>query len=222
MSLLNTLLTDADDDVSFEATEITVDENEVEIYIRGLDIDAIKHLFISSEYQLQYSFFSEKTPEKTAPSSHRVRMSIVSQNGEEPVTSYQRTFKIMLPDGTRPEGNADITREEFELFMLGCDSSMEKTRNVIPAGLEDYPGVMFQIDVFKGSEWVKVDLELPVGVSLPRAVVVTAVIDTLGEGEEVIYVFPKDKVDKTEDALRAHAIMRKEGTTKGPFTKESA
>lgn len=204
-------------DTSFEASQIVADENEIEIYLDGVDVQSLVPKSIKTELQTQYGLFSNKSDKNACASSHRVRETILTEQ-DETTTAYEHTFKLHLDDGKKPEHTVVIDREGFDLFRRAADSGMIKTRLSIPAMLAEYPNVIFQCDVFKNTSWLKVDLELPPGVTLTDDILMPAIDAVFVGYTDIIVVRPSDKAAKSPAATRAHSVMQKGGVLTGPFT----
>lgn len=203
--------------MSMESSHVVNDENEVEIYLHGIDQSTLADKAIHTEMQTQYGLFSVKTERNACASSHRVRETISTQAGET-TTTYEHTFKLHMADGKKPEHTVEIDREGFDMFRLAADSGMTKRRYLIPAGLELHPQVMFEVDVFADTDWVKVDVELPEGVVVDKSTLIQRVDEVFPGYTDIIIVSPSDKAKKNEVALRAMSVMDKNGVLKGPFT----
>lgn len=203
--------------LSIESSQIVADENEMEIYIKNADIAKIIDVSIRSENQTQYGLFQPKSDGNVCASSHRVRETIINDNGET-TTTYELTFKLFMEGGKKPEHTVTIDREGFDLFKNAADSGMIKTRYIVPAGLDAVPAAVFEVDVFPNFNWVKIDLELPEGCDLSTESVLAAITAILPDPEDIIIVKPCDKAVMASNAKWAAALMGEgSGTLKGPF-----
>lgn len=191
-------------------------EDEIEIYIKKIDLAKVRQHSLYSEGQRQFSFFVEKNDHNTVASGHRIRETITVHPNQEPVIAYEQCMKIRDPEtGKTEEYNTTVDQEHFNAWKKVSDSLMAKVRYFIP--FPDRP-LIFQVDVFENSEWTKVDLEVQDYDGALSGKEVSAVLTALGlGGTDMIVVFPEDKANRTETARMAKTIMDKTGVEMGPF-----
>lgn len=206
------------------STEATVNENEIEIYILTDKLDQVKEKAISRERQEQYGLYVEKNNRSASGCSMRVRETIAYGHGDEPTTSYEFTMKIRNDEsGIQMETNLEADYDAMQRFKLVADSALIKMRYNVPAGLAVHEGAVFQVDVFEHKQeepWVKVDLELPVDISVDPDTLKEALSALFPEYQDMVIVYPMDKCDGTPSAKLAKGIMDKHGSLKGPFNAE--
>lgn len=127
-------------------------EIELDYYGRLTDINEVIKLSSKVEDQEQWS-----ARNRANGSQIRVRQSII--DGGSP--SYELTFKGVKVDGAVPESNVEINAQFFFGFKESfATSGMIKTRYSIPFEHEGH-SLCWEVDVFEGTDWVKIDLELP-------------------------------------------------------------
>jgi len=87
----------------------------------------------------------------------RVRKTTIDTN-----TTYELTIKSgRNEDGSRSEANMDTTEQVFDEFRKSfADNGMIKTRYSIPFEINGTQ-LKWEVDVYPGTDWVKVDLEVP-------------------------------------------------------------
>lgn len=152
---------------SFEATER---EYEVEVYVEGLDIDAIDSSKLSKELQEQWSVYIPKGPENITDGRIRVRKSVKMERQYEwdpKVVDHYLTIKTNDRDGGDLESEIEIEKLVFDQFTELANQGMVKTRYFFPF---EYEGLEFvaEVDTFKNDQgeyipWVKIDIEYPEG-----------------------------------------------------------
>jgi len=140
--------------ISLESISMEADvqvEEELVFYARITDIAALKALATNEEEQEQWEI---KSP--VGNGRFRIRKTIDLVDANSP--KYTLTTKLKRAEGGDVETTADIDGDIFESFKTLCPNGMRKTRYEAPTGT---PGYTWEFDVYKGTEWCKVDLELP-------------------------------------------------------------
>lgn len=185
-SLIEHLAFGDDGAESFEGLEI---EREYEIYLEGVDIDEIVARSSHNEHQEQWGIYVPKTSENAATGNVRVRKTITQ--GSEPVCEF--TVKVKGGDGN-PEWTKPADEAGLKMMSMLADQGLIKTRYFVKKTLQNGFEATLQIDVFYNKAgiavpWVKVDAELPAGVTFAEE-------DIDFKYSEVILIPPdKSKVD---------------------------
>lgn len=152
---------------SFEATNR---EYEVEVYVEGLDIDAIDSISLSKELQEQWGTYIPKGKENASDGRIRSRKtSIYIKQGKWNYlgTEYTMTIKTTDPEGGDVESELSAEESTFKQFTHIADQGMVKTRYKIPFKYEELD-LVAEVDAFKNDQgeyipWVKIDIEYPEG-----------------------------------------------------------
>lgn len=199
-------------DLNNYSSEASENENEIEIYVKT-PIQVPQAGVFTTERQEQYSFFLPKGPERDVACGMRVRETITQTPGEEPTISYEYTVKAHLPDGTKDEYAYPVDKALFDLYRQIADSGMLKTRHSVT--YDTLPGLVFEFDTFPDSPWVKIDLEIPEGVTPPTDVSIRSALETyLSISERHLIVRPSDKAAGNATAKEAKDIMDRYGVLK--------
>lgn len=173
-------------DVSLESENF---EYELEVYLKGFDIEQIRSMAVSHEGQEQWGIFVPKTDKNASEGNLRVRKTVHPDDTVE----YEFCTKTNAGEkGKREE--ADPSREaQLEQFKLLADQGLIKIRFVIPGKFEDGIEFNWEVDVFTNKEgkivpWAKIDIELkearPQGIQ-PNEIPFTH--------EEIIVITPEQK-----------------------------
>lgn len=210
---------------SLPSLEASQNETEIEIYVLRPDLDTVSKICFSREHHVQYSLYVDKSSERTSACNQRVRETIhYTPSSDDPEVYYDYTMKIRQEDGSDTESTFDIDLDFFKQFSLVADRLMTKMRYFVPIKIDGYPGAHLQVDQFTHQQeeaWVKIDLELPRGTGekqISREQVVDAVNSVIPTYDELLVVFPRDKIDGDEAAAkRAKEIMQLHGIVEGPF-----
>lgn len=151
----------------------TVKEREYEIYGRVDDLAAMKAAASRYEYQEQWGMPADFGKEAGIFGSIRVRM---TREGDDGAVRYEQTIKQKQDDGS-DENEIEIGEATFKIFSLLVPNGLLKTRYFFPLKDTDYE---LQVDVFHGPDGkqcnvVKIDLEVPEGVSVDKIVIPFAI-----------------------------------------------
>lgn len=178
-------------DLSLEAADF---EYEVEIYLKGFDIEQIKSMATTHCSQEQWGIYIPKTAANASGGSIRVRKS-VSVDDE---TKFELTTKTEAGDQGKFEHEIDTDAAQFEQFKRLADQGLIKTRYEFPGEVN---GVQFkyEVDVFFDARgnlvpWVKIDAELPEGTVFDKSTIPLTF-------EEIIIITPELK--GTDEVLKA-------------------
>lgn len=166
MSLFESLAFYSQESISMESLTV---EREYEIYLEGVDVDSIVSRSSSNEHQEQWGIFVPKEDGNAATGSVRVRMTTV--DGTDP--KFVQTIKVKGGDGN-PEKESPSDQEAFNMFAMLATQGLIKTRYNVPHTLSNGYEATFQFDVFYNKAgrqvpWVKLDVELPAGVTLEES-----------------------------------------------------
>lgn len=156
----------------------TTKEREYEIYGRVEDLAAMQAAATRKEYQEQWGMPCDFGKDVGIFGSIRVRMT--RKNDDEP--GYTQTIKAKADDGS-DENEMDISIDTFNLFSRLVPNGLLKTRYFFPLEGTDYE---LEVDVFHDADGkqcnvVKIDLEVPEGVSVSEIKIPFAI-----EGTRVI------------------------------------
>lgn len=176
------------------STESFQKEREYELYLKGVDIDAIVSKSVSKEEQEQWGIFVPKTDKNAAQGTVRIRKTIFPDGRIE----YVQAIKAKGGSGNNPEKESVSDETSFTMFKLLADQGLIKTRYHVPKVLSNGFEATLEFDVFKNQRgeivpWVKVDVELPEGVSFSMA-------DIDIEVDEV-YLLPPDKSQVPKETM---------------------
>ena len=141
--------------VSLESISMEADvqvEEELVFYARITDLAALRALSTKKEDQEQWEV---KSP--VGNGRFRIRFTHGDENGTI-YSKYTLTTKLKRAEGGDVETTADVDADIFESFKALCPNGMRKTRYEVPTG---FPGYTWEFDVYDGTDWCKVDLELP-------------------------------------------------------------
>lgn len=147
--------------VSMEADSTVVVEEELVFYCQITDIDALK---AASKLTIDQEQWEVKSP--TAKGRFRVRVEHYN-DGDGLRTDYECTVKTKRPEGGDVEVNQPVDEAFFEAVKGIATNGMRKTRYTTSVFLEadgnkiDPNVYSWEFDVFAGTDWCKVDLELP-------------------------------------------------------------
>lgn len=140
--------------VSVEDNVINEKGQEVEIekeFYAEVDLDEIAKLATEVEDQEQWSVKNNKAQIRVRKTTEE------TTNG--PKFSYELTLKGPKVDNTNTENNVDIDKQFFFDFKDHfADKGMVKTRYTIP---DANSKLVFEVDVYEGTNWVKIDVEVP-------------------------------------------------------------
>jgi len=154
-------------------------EVEIEIYAKVVDITSITASGGPGELQEQWGVYIPKTDKNNASGNMRVRYS--SEHG------YIFTSKVKLPNANDEE-EFPVNENLMKHLRLFAESGLIKTRYKYPVPETE---LVLEVDVFEGpngiSKWVKVDIELPDGVSPD------VIPDLPFETEEIRVIMPGQK-----------------------------
>jgi CYTH domain-containing protein len=145
----------------------------------------------SALHQEQWMIKVPKTDDNAGSGTMRVRCE--HGYGESP--RYIFTTKAKSADGHNVEHEVPTTSDHMELMKVLADKGMVKTRYTFPiAGSQ----LVWEVDVFTDEEglaapYVKLDLEVPVGVILDQVPPVPVTLSDVVTGEEI-------KLDPVADA----------------------
>lgn len=180
--------------VSSESFEMSAVEYEVEVYLKGFDLDEIKSKATKQSGQEQWGIFVPKTDKNASSASIRIRLT--NEEGSDGV--YVLTTKTDLGDRGKHEHEINTDTVHFDMFKQIADQGLVKTRYEIPGeqnGLE----FKYEVDVFYNAQgemvpWAKIDVELPEGTSYDATQLPL-------KYDEIIVITPEDKVGN--DTLKA-------------------
>jgi CYTH domain-containing protein len=149
--------------VSMESISMEADvqvEEELVFYVRITDIAALKALATKEEEQEQWEI---KSPVSNGRFRIRKTVDLVVESKFQHLIDanspkYTLTTKLKRAEGGDVETTADIDGDIFESFKALCPNGMRKTRYEVPTSA---PGYTWEFDVYEGTDWCKVDLELP-------------------------------------------------------------
>ena len=137
-------------------------EYEIAYYGRLVDRSILDKAFAVEE-QEQHAVFPPKKEGDTSTGQVRVRRTV-----ELRPTKSKPRFEVTAKspygkDGGRAEANTEVDEVFFIVFKRTATTSMKKTRySFRPQNLaEVYPktNLLIQMDVFEGTDWVKIDVE---------------------------------------------------------------
>ncbi len=157
-------------ELSSTSMESTSREYEVEVYVEGLDIDAIDSISGSKELQEQWGTYIPKGKENASDGRIRSRKtsSYIKQGKWNYLgTEYRMTIKTTDPEGGDLESELSVEEAVFKQFAYIADQGMVKTRYKIPFKYEELD-LVAEVDTFKNDQgdyipWVKIDIEYPEG-----------------------------------------------------------
>lgn len=143
-------------------------EYEIEVYVEGLDIEAIASQSTHKEEQEQWGAYVPKTDDNISHGSIRVRRTLTFKDkNTEPELNLVLTVKTAAEDGGAVETNVFVGSETFSQFAAMADQGLVKTRYYIPFKFEELD-LIAEVDTFlnKAGEqvpWTKIDIEYPEG-----------------------------------------------------------
>jgi len=155
----------------------TKKEREYEIYGRVADLQAMIASAARAERQEQWGLPCNGGAEAGIMGNIRVRMTNTVGDDDEPV--YTQTIKVKQPDDN-DENEMTITEATFSMFSKLVPSGLMKTRYFFPLAGVDFE---LQVDVFNRPESdpcdkVKIDLEVPEGVTVEQIIIPFKLEDT--------------------------------------------
>lgn len=170
----------------------TVKEREYEIYGTVADLEAMKAKASHSEDQVQWGMPCNEGAEAGITGSIRVRQTTKSDG--EPV--YTQTIKEKGIEDT-DENEIEIGQSTYEIFSRLVPNGLMKVRYFFPLEGMDFE---LQVDVFRqpdGTECntVKIDIEVPEGVSIDKVVIPFKI-------EDVRVITPGKKSKEDSDYVR--------------------
>lgn len=168
---------------SFEAK---AEEYEIEIYLRGYDIEQIKDLAVEHEHQEQWSIFIPKSEHNSAEGSIRVRKT----TGKE-TTTCVLAIKTHRSEGSKDEDEYEVDDSAFDMMKALAVEGMIKMRYMVPHTSAGRDPVVYEVDVFYDKsnttrQWVKIDLETIPGTRITPD-------DIPFKYSEIIIVHPEEK-----------------------------
>jgi hypothetical protein len=169
-------------------------EYELEVYLKGFDVEQIKSMAVSHEGQEQWGIYVPKTPKNASDGSLRVRKTIHPDDRVE----YEFCTKTNAGDKGKVEVPDPSREEQLEQFKLMADQGLIKTRFIIPGSFENGIEFKWEVDLFLNKEgkivpWAKVDIEL--NPDDPRPDVKNFPVPFTHD--EVIIISPEMKADGT-------------------------
>lgn len=139
-------------------------ELEYTYYGRLMSTEILDKAF-QVEKQEQWSILVDKNDKNKSGGSVRVRKTIIVENGVDSAPTYALTAKSKFGDGDCAEVNCEVSEDMFKVFKAIAESGMIKTRykfyNNQIASVYARTRFIVEMDVFAGTEWVKIDVEAP-------------------------------------------------------------
>ena len=172
--------------------EAKVEEYEIEIYLKGYDLEQIKRLAVSHEHQEQWTVFVPRTDANAAEGTLRIRKTTKVDE-----TTYVFAIKSARADGSKDEDEYDVEESAFEMMKALAPEGMVKMRYNVPHQPAGRDPMVFEADVFYDKTnspvpWLKIDMETKPGTRLTEE-------DIPFTYDEIIIAHPADK--KSDPAL---------------------
>lgn len=212
VSLIEQMAFHRDDAPSFESA---AQEWEIEIYLKGYDIDEVRSKSTYNELQEQWGIYVPKSDENAAAGSMRARSTIVA--GEED-PKYE--FAVKIDEGEKGKGEDEDACSPARFLMLKklADQGLIKNRFNINSTLENGTQYVLECDAFSNHKgelvpWLKIDAELPEGSTLTPG-------DIPLRYEEIIIVTPGEKAKNPELGKKIGALYNEYFRTKNVLVEQ--
>lgn len=152
----------------------TVQEREYEIYGRVNDLEALQASAERQEFQEQWGLPCNVGGEAGISGNIRVRM---TKSGDDEAV-YTQTIKVKQADSNQ-ENEMEISEDTFAIFRSLVPTGLKKTRYFFPVKGQD---LTLEVDVFQNDDdvqhpMVKIDLEVPEGVTVDEVEIPFALED---------------------------------------------
>jgi len=197
---------------SFESSQ---QEYEIEIYLKGYDIDEVRSKSTYNELQEQWGVYVPKTAENAAAGSMRARSTILPGEDEP---KYEFAVKIDEGEKGKEEDENDCSAARFLMMKKLADQGLIKNRFKIPSTLENGTHYTLECDAFTNARgelvpWLKIDAEVPEGSELkPTDIPLTY--------DEIIIVTPGEKADNPELGKKIGALYTEFFRSKNPLVNQ--
>ncbi len=115
---------------------------------------------VSVEHQEQWSVNAKLEENAKYGGSIRVRKSVLKKTGDRAIVEPTYMLCIKAFESNKRgclENEFSVNEETFKQFRRIAESGMIKTRYTFPIAGTDYA---FEVDVYEGTDWVKIDLEI--------------------------------------------------------------